>query len=281
MTPTSPTSQSSPVSQTTGRYARTFAKLRADGRKAYIPFTLLGWPNREMSLSILQQLADSGATALELGLAFSDPVADGPVIQQAAKETIEAGFNVDDALALLTTFRAANPDIPIGLLVYYNMVLHRGIDRFFADLAGAGVDGVLIADISVEVIDEVKAAADAHGIALIMIVSPLTTPARLTQIAAAAGGFLYVVSRLGITGTHEDYDPRLQDLLSRIHAESTLPACVGFGISTPAQAQSMAQLGADGVITGSRIIQLIQNSTPDTWPGALSAYVQSMVNAVN
>src|SRR6478609_3513017 len=165
---------------TTSRYAKSFAELREQNRKAFIPFTLLGWPNAEKSFEIIESMIAGGATMLELGLAFSDPAADGPIIQQAGVETLETGFNVDDALKLLKRVRDKYPDIPMGLLVYYNMVLAR--ENFFKDFTEAGLDAVLIADLPPEMTHEVSKPAEEAGIELIYIVSPLTSDERLKKI---------------------------------------------------------------------------------------------------
>jgi tryptophan synthase alpha chain len=262
------------------RYQKTFAQLKAANQKAFIPFTLLGWHNPETSLEIIRGMVEGGATMLELGLAFSDPAADGPIIQAAAHETLESGFRVKDALALIRKIREQYPDIPIGLLVYYNMVLAPGIDRFFQQISDAGADGILIADLPPELAHEVVDSARKHDVDLIFIVSPLTSPQRLSQITQLAGGFLYIVSRLGITGTEERYDTQLQALLTMLRQQTDLPACVGFGISNPEQAANMIQLGADGVITGSRIIQMIRDN-PNTAPRTLiRQFVETMAAAL-
>ncbi len=265
-------------SHTTGRYAQRFAQLKEAGQKAFIPFTLVGWPDRETSLTIIDAMIEGGATMLELGLAFSDPAADGPIIQQAATETLASGFEVKDALSLIRCIREKHPAIPIGLLVYYNMVLARTAEGFFQQVAEAGVDGVLIADLPPELADEVLPAARKNKLDLIFIVSPLTSPQRLTKIAEMAGGFLYVVSRLGITGTEERYDDQLQTLLKTIKQTTDLPACVGFGISTPEQAAKILALGADGVITGSKVIQLVRDHAGQAPPDYLMPYIRSMVD---
>jgi tryptophan synthase alpha chain len=263
------------------RYAKAFDELRKQDKKAFIPFTLLGWPNAQTSFEMIEAMIEGGATMLELGFAFSDPAADGPIIQQAAVETLASGFSVDDALGLIRKVRDRHADIPIGLLVYYNMVLARSVDAFFKDVAKAGVDGVLIADLPPEMAEEVLPAAHKAGIDLIFIVSPLTSDARLKIIGEQAGGFLYVVSRLGITGTEDRYDTHLQSLLSRITEQCSLPACVGFGISTPEQAAAMAAHGADGVITGSKVIQLMREQPGKTPAEALTPFIRSMVKAVS
>jgi tryptophan synthase alpha chain len=260
----------------TDRYEKRFEKLKAAGEQAFIPFTLLGWPNAQQSFDIIKTLIDSGASALELGFAFSDPVADGPIIQAAAFETIDANFRLDDAFALLAKVRAYNSEIPIGLLLYFNTVLSQGIDNFFGRAAQSGVDSILIADLPAECADEISDAATKHGIAPVFIISPLTTKDRLQAIAAIAKGYLYVVSRLGITGVHESFDADLSKLLADAKQVSKLPLCVGFGVSTPEQARRMIKQGADGVITGSRIIQLMRETGSLSH---LSAYIKEMLSA--
>lgn len=245
------------------RYERRFAARRESGKKSFIPFTLLGWPDRDRCFQTIRAMIESGVSALELGLAFSDPVADGPVIQKAAFETVSAGFRVRDAFALVRDARALDSDIPIGLLAYHNMVIARGADAFFAEAAASGVDGVLIADLPPEAAAQAFSAAKRYGVHLIFIISPLTDATRLQKIKEFAGGFLYVVSRLGITGVEERYDTQLQALLERARAVVKLPLCVGFGVSTPENARSMYALGADGVITGSRVIEIISRSPAD------------------
>jgi tryptophan synthase alpha chain len=262
---------------TTNRYPTMFARHQAEGRKAFMPFTMLGWPSPERCWEIIQALADGGASGLELGVAFSDPVADGPVIQGVATETIASGFTVPQIWPLLAKTRAQYPDLPIGLLVYTNTVLAQGIDTFYTQAAQAGVDGVLIADLPPELAHEVVPAAQAAGIAPIFIVSPLSTPDRLGAMAQVAQGFWYVVSRLGITGLHQDVDTALADCLTQLKAVSDLPAYVGFGISTPQQAQAMVRLGADGVITGSKVVQLVQS---DPTLAQLNTFLTTMTQAL-
>jgi len=262
--------------QTQDRYANSFQQLKESGRHALIPFTLLGWPDPETCLHSVDAFVAGGATALELGIAFSDPMADGPTIQHAAKAVLDANFTVDQALQLLKQIRERYPEIPIGLLVYYNLVLARGIDRFFVDVAQAGADGVLIADLPVELAKEVHPAAERNHIHLIGMVSPLTDEKRLEQIVATSGGFLYVVSRLGITGTEARHDQSLNQLFERLKAHTHLPACVGFGISKPEHVSKMLNLGAQGVIVGSALIERIQQIGPNSNLKEISAYLTSL-----
>jgi len=245
------------------RYKNRFDQLHRDEQKAFIPFTVLGWPDTNKSLAIIEQMIKSGASALELGIAFSDPVADGPIIQKATYETISSGFSVNDAFKLISQIRKLDNDIPIGILVYFNTVLAKGIEKFFAMAQTSGVDGILIADLPAENAAEVLPAAQATGIDLIFIVSPVTKKDRLNKILAQASGFLYLVSRLGVTGTSERSnikDLELVNLIKDMKTMTNLPICAGFGISSVTDAQSMFAIGANGVITGSQVIKIVQSN---------------------
>ncbi len=252
------------------RYA--FSKLKNNGHKAFIPFTVLGYPDTKECLDTIKLMIDAGATALELGIAFSDPLADGPIIQEATQKVIESGFSLSDAFALIQEIRAFNQEIPIGLLVYYNLILACGIDNFYKLAHDAGVDGILIPELPPEAADEVMPYATKYNIKQIFMVSPVTSKERLLKILHFAGGFIYVVSRLGITGIEEKPDEQLKNIISPIHETTSLPVYVGFGISSPEQARKILALGADGVITGSKIIEL----TSSTTSGSLKAYLKEM-----
>lgn len=262
--------------ETRQRYEQLFTRLRNEKCHAMIPFILLGWPNPETCLNMVDAFIAGGASALELGIAFSDPMADGPLIQQAARHTLDNGFDVDQALALLRTIRQKHPETPISLLVYYNLVLARGIEQFLKDIADAGADAVLIADLPLECFDEVKPTADACGLKLTSIISTLTDENRLPKIAEQSGGFLYAVSRLGITGVEERYDQTLDALLKRVRACSDLPVCIGFGISRREHVENMVKLGADGVIVGSSVMAKIQALAPDYPTESIQAYIREL-----
>ncbi len=273
--PTVASATPAPAAAPPDRYSQLCARLKAEGRQAFVPFTVLGWPNKEDSHTLINSLIESGADALELGVAFSEPVADGPEIQKAVNETLATGFTCDDAFDLIAAVRKQHQAIPIGLLVYYNVVLKRGVRNFHAAAHQAGVDSILIADLPVESADEVSAAAGEFHIAPIFIVSSLTREERLAAIASKARGYIYVVSRLGITGVEERYDADLQNLLLRLRRQTKLPLFVGFGVSTPEQARRIVALGADGVITGSRVIQLARSQR-----SSVAEYIESMKQAV-
>lgn len=262
--------------QTSQRYERLFHQLRQEKRHAMIPFILLGWPNQDACLKMVDAFIEGGAHALELGIAFSDPMADGPLIQKAARDTLDDGFDVDQALVLLKTIREKHPEVPISLLVYYNLVLARGVEAFVRDFAQAGVDALLIADFPVECFEEVKPFADRYGMHVTSIISPLTNEKRLPTIANQSGGFLYAVSRLGITGVEERHDQSLGALFERVRACCDLPVCVGFGISRREHVETMVRLGADGVIVGSAVMAKIQALAPSYETASITTYIREL-----
>jgi tryptophan synthase alpha chain len=246
-------------STTNNRYKKRFAALKEQNKKAFMPFTVLGWPDRQKSLAMIKQMIDSGASALELGFAFSDPVADGPLIQKADFDTLASGFTVTQGLELIAEVRAHDGEIPIGVLVYYNLILAHGTEKFFADAKKAGIDGILIADLPVDSAAEVEPFARANNIDLIYLVSPVTAPERIKLIASRAGGFIYLLSRLGVTGTKarsDSADKTLGALVAQIKQHTAIPIMAGFGISSPDNARAMYAANCDGVITGSKVIEL-------------------------
>ena len=233
--------------------------LKRKGKALFVPFVVLGDPDQQRSVEIIKALASNGADALELGLPFSDPPADGPVIQEADTRALEAGIHIDDCFAILKEIRTSTK-IPIGLLVYYNLILQRGIDKFYHDCAESGVNSVLIADLPLEHAEEVLPIAKTHGIDPVFLVSEVTTDERLKKIAEVADGYLYVVSYLGVTGvTQSVLAEKIQETISRARKYSKLPLIVGFGINTAEQVKAAVQAGADGVIVGSRIVKEVPN----------------------
>ena len=260
-----------------GRFAKRFAELKTSGQKGFIPFSLLGWPDKSQSFELIRSMVKSGATALELGFPFSDPLADGPVLQQAAVEALEKDFKVSDALDVIAQVRALDAELPIGLMVYYNMIMARGIDGFFKAVSDVGVDGVLIVDLPAELAEEVAQSAQKHQVDLIFIVSPLTSDERLAQILKYASGYLYIVARLGVTGVDNTEDSELAQLIQRVQGQTDLPLYVGFGISSPEDAQRVFAYGADGAITGSKIIQLASESKTMGYQ-EVSRFIEQMIN---
>lgn len=257
------------------RYAAMFASVRARGEGAFVPFLVLGDPDPETSLALVRALIRGGADALELGIPFSDPVADGPVIQAAATRALLHGARVADAWAILRAVRAEHPALPMGLLVYANLVLHQPAARFYQAASAAGVDSVLVADLPLLEADHVGPVAREHGIAPVYIAPPNTNDSRLAAIAAASGGYVYVTSRAGVTGMDERLHRQSAHLLERLKVHGAPPALLGFGISRPDQVRDAVGLGAAGAISGSAVVRHVAEHLGD--PGAMLAAVEGFV----
>ncbi len=239
------------------RYQQTFERLKKEDKIAFIPFWMLGDPTPEASLETIKTIAQH-ADILELGLPFSDPLADGPTIQAAVNRSLEAGTNTAKCLEIITQIRAAFPNKPIGLLVYLNLVLQYGINQFFTDCKKAGVDSVLIPELPVEEINLVKEAAAKNQIELVFLLSTNTPNNRREKIYQHSGGFIYTVSKPSITGAKTDLSNETLKLVGELKTQTDLPICVGFGISTPQHVQALKSAGADGAIIGSELINVYQ-----------------------
>jgi tryptophan synthase alpha chain len=235
------------------RIAGVFAELRAAGRAALIPFVEAFDPNRETSLALLTGMAKNGADIIEIGVPFTDPMADGPTIQQAGRRALAAGATMHGVLALVRDFRAANNQTPLVLMGYLNPILSYGVDSFTHDAAAAGVDGLIVVDLPTEEADLLLPAAAANGLDVIRLVAPTTSDDRLPLVLAGSSGFVYYVSITGITGTRTASAADLARDIPRIRRVTSLPIAVGFGIRTPAQAAIVAQ-HADAAIVASALI---------------------------
>ena len=245
------------------RYEKMFEQLAHRQEGAFIPFVMLGDPDAAMCLRIVDTLIAGGADALELGIPFSDPVADGPVIQRAAMRAFAANIKWKDCLEMLRQIREKHPEIPIGLLLYANLVVHRGVDTFYKSVAGVGVDSVLIADVpTFEAAPFVKAAL-AQGIAPVLIAPPNASDKRLKEIASLSKGYTYVVTRSGVTGVDANLKLLAKELLLNLRKHSAPPAVFGFGISKPEHVKLALDEGAAGAISGSAIVALIENNLGD------------------
>lgn len=242
------------------RYKKTFNKLKRRKEKALIPFVVAGDPNYKTSLEIVRTIINSGADILEIGFTFSEPIADGPTIQTAGVRALKASSNTDKNLNFIKQIRKFNNEIPIGILIYANLIYQRGINKFYRDAAKAGIDSVLVADLPIEEADEYIKAARKNKINTVFIVSPLTSNERLKKITKKVRGFVYVVSRLGVTGARKDLEEGTLKLLRRIRPKTKLSLCVGFGISKPEHVKSICKAGADGAIIGSAIVKLIEKN---------------------
>ena len=240
-------------------YKEVFSELKENNRTALIPFFVIGDPDFETSLEIVKAAIDSGADVLELGIPFSDPIADGPTIQKADIRALSAGMTVQKALEFITQIKQYR-DIPIGLLMYYNLVYQYGTEKFFRDFHDAGVNSVLIADLSIDDADEVAGPALSAGLDTVFMVTPNTSEDRKKLIASKTTGFIYTVSVLGVTGTRDRLSDTAGALIDSLKAQTDVPICVGFGISKPEHARAIADAGADGVIIGSKIVSLIENN---------------------
>jgi len=237
-------------------YKQTFSQLN---RAALIPFFVIGDPDFDTSLAIIKAAIDAGADILELGIPFSDPIADGPTIQKADIRAMSSGMNVARALEFIKQIKDYK-DIPIGLLMYYNLIYQYGTEKFFSDFHQAGVNSILVADLSIDDGDEIISPAASAGLDTVFMVTPNTEPERMKLIASKTTGFIYTVSVLGVTGSRDQLSNTVEGLIGKLKKLTSVPVCVGFGISKPEHAASVAQAGADGVIIGSKIVGLIESN---------------------
>jgi tryptophan synthase alpha chain len=240
-----------------GRLAATFAALRERGERALIPYFTAGDPSLALTRRLVVEAARRGADIVELGVPFSDPLADGPVIQRATQRALQAGgVTLPRVLELARELRGETA-VPLVFLTYYNPILAFGLKAFCGTAVECGVDGVIVADLPPEESGSLRAEAQAAGLDLIHLVAPTSTPERMRKIAQASTGFLYMVSVTGVTGARAQLPAELQQHLRALRGITTKPICVGFGIGTPEQAASVGE-AADGAIVGSAIVQLVE-----------------------
>jgi tryptophan synthase alpha chain len=244
-------------------YKQVFSELKEQNRTALIPFFVIGDPDFDTSLEIVKSAIDAGADVLELGIAFSDPIADGPTIQKADIRAMRSGMSVAKALEFVKTVKDYK-DIPIGLLMYYNLIYQYGTQKFLSDFHKAGVNSVLVADLSINDADEIAGPATSAGLDTVFMVTPVTSPERMKLIASKTTGFIYTVSVLGVTGSREKLSDVVEELVGQLKKLTSVPVCVGFGISKPEQAAAVARAGADGVIIGSKLVGLIEKNLSDS-----------------
>lgn len=235
------------------RIARRFESLRRQGRGGLVTFITAGDPDIETSEALLARLPDTGADIVELGMAFTDPMADGPAIQKASRRALAAGITVEKTLDMAARFRARDDDTPLVLMGYFNPVLAFGVERFVRHAADAGVDGLIVVDLPPEEDAELREPAKKAGLDVIRLATPTTDDARLPKVLNGASGFLYYVAVAGVTGSKSAMGDEVRSAVSRIRQKSELPVAVGFGIRTPAQAGEIAQ-GADAAVVGSAIV---------------------------
>ncbi|MBE9156024.1 tryptophan synthase subunit alpha [Nodosilinea sp. LEGE 06152] len=254
-----------------------FRDLRARGECALIPFITAGDPDLETTAAALGVLDQNGADFIELGVPYSDPLADGPVIQAAATRALEKGVTLD---AVLSMVKGLQLQAPLILFTYYNPILNRGIDRFMADVAAAGVAGLVVPDLPLEEVEALLTAAAAAGIDVTLLVAPTSPPDRIQAIAAQAQGFVYLVSVTGVTGTRSELQSRVKDLISGLKQTTDKPIGVGFGVSDPDQAQQLKAWGADGVIVGSAFVKRLAGDTPEAALSTIGDFCRRLKAAV-
>ena len=261
----------SPVARLEGR----LDELRAAGRAALVAYGVAGYPDRRTSLAAFEAMAAAGADVLEVGPPYSDPLIDGPVIQRAVTAALAAGTRLDDVLALVAELTAAVP-APVVLLVYYNLVAHRGPARFAAELAAAGACGAVVPDLPPEEAGEWLAAAGAARIAPVFLAAPTSTDARLRAVAAAGRGFVYAQASLGVTGLRASLAAGIQELVGRVRRHTDLAVCCGIGVSNPEQAAAVARF-ADGAIVGTALVRRLGEAGVD----GLAALTAELADAVH
>ena len=263
-----------------GRIEARFAALKKGGRKAFVAYLTAGDPDLETTARLIPALEAAGVDVIEIGVPFSDPTADGPVIQAASQRALKGGATLVKILAMIAALRRTSA-IPIVLFGYYNPILSYGPDRFAADAAASGVDGILVVDLPPEEAGELRQYTDKAGLAFITLVAPTTDSARVKKILRGATGFVYYISVTGVTGTAAALPDDVRRDVERIHELTPLPVAVGFGISTPAQAAAIAPL-ADGVVIGSALVRLIaeKGKSADLIP-AVSAYAGGIRRAID
>ena len=236
-----------------------FAALESSGRKALVPFFTAGDPSLEATVPVMHALVAAGADVIELGVAFSDPMADGPIIQRSSERALARGAGISYVLDCVRAFRTRDADTPVVLMGYLNPVEIRGSERFAAEAASAGVDGALLVDLPPEESDELRGAFASHGLALILLASPTTAASRLARLCAEARGYLYYVSFAGITGADHLDVAVASARLRTIRLQAKVPVVAGFGIKDAASAAAMA-VDADGVVVGSALVTALADA---------------------
>jgi len=246
------------------RYTKLFASLEAKNQGAFVPFVTIGDPNKETSLQIIDALVQAGADALELGIPFSDPLADGPTIQAANIRALESGMTPDDCFDILREIRAKYADIPMGLLLYANLVYSNGIENFYTKCKDAGVDSILIADVPAHESKDFLEVAERVGIQQIFIAPPDATDELLQTISKLGSGYTYLLSRVGVTGAETAANLPVEQVLAKLKEYNAPKPILGFGISTPQQVSEAIKAGASGAISGSATVKIIENNLGDS-----------------
>jgi tryptophan synthase alpha chain len=258
--------------------SQAFARLREEGRGGLIPFITAGDPDLETTGALMIELAQAGASIIELGVPFSDPMADGPVIQRASERALRRGFGIREILDVAAGARHRIKDVPIVLFSYFNPILQYGLERMSVEAAEAGIAGVLVTDLAPEEAEEFSELLRARDLDMIFLVAPTSTDVRLRLVAKRASGFIYAVSRAGVTGARADVSSQAEKLVGRVRKFSDLPIAVGFGISS---AQQVAETWgyADAAVVGSAIVAEIErlDGSPDL-PQQIGAFTRNLIS---
>ncbi|MCG7626861.1 tryptophan synthase subunit alpha [Epibacterium sp. MM17-32] len=265
------------MTRPTTRIDAKFAELSAAGKKAFVTYVMAGDPDYDTSLEVVKGLPAAGVDVIELGLPFTDPMADGPTIQLAGQRALEAGMTLERTLQLARDFRKENTTTPIVLMGYYNPIYSRGVDTFLSDAKEAGIDGLIVVDLPPEEDSELCLPAQAAGLNFIRLATPTTDDARLPRVLQNTSGFVYYVSITGITGAAEAEAADVGPEVARIKAATDLPIIVGFGIKTPERAQTIASI-SDGAVVGSAIVAEIGAGKS---PAEVLAFVKSLADGAH
>lgn len=247
---------SSEAAPSTDRLARHLTGLTAAGRRLLVPYVTAGYPSAGITPSLMAALARAGADVIELGVPFSDPLADGPTIQRSSQLALEGGGSLGSTLEALRTFRGDDADTPVVIFTYLNPVFRYGVDRFLEEAVEAGADGVLLTDLPLGADPDLEGRIERSPLSLVRLIAPTTSPERAAAIAGRSQGFVYYISRTGVTGARAEVRAGLEAEVSRLRAAASVPVVVGFGIGTPDQARQVAGL-ADGVVVGSALVEVL------------------------
>lgn len=251
-------------------------------RAQLIPFFVLGDPNPEVSVQLIKAAVEAGADALELGIPFSDPIADGPTIQRSDVRALEQGVDCEQAFKMIREIKDAC-DVPIGLLMYYNLICNYGKERFYRDAAAAGVNSVLVADLCIDDADEVEQLIRENGMESVYMATPNTIEQRKKLIAEKSTGLIYTVGVLGVTGQRSELSDAVGPLIQSLKELTDTPVCVGFGVSKPEHCKQLADAGADGMFVGSAVVKIIEEhlESPDHGQAALTQFVKDLRQALD
>lgn len=256
------------------RIAETFARLKQEGRTAFMPYVTIGFPELNATPEIVQAMVEAGADLVELGVPFSDPIAEGPTIQRASFVALENGVTLKHCFETARGIRAKT-NVPLLFMGYYNPVFSYGVERFVNEAAAAGIDGLILPDLALEEAREVQEPCKKAGIDLILFVAPTSTEERIKQVAELASGFIYCVSLMGVTGARSTMSEYLPELLGRVRRYTDTPLAVGFGISKPEHFAAVSKL-ADGGLVGSALIEVIQNAPPAERAQSAASFVRQL-----